>query len=224
MNYLKAPKILAPTLVSVAIMAIGTQSIADPAISFRQFTQEVENHKSRVLANSFKIFNQYKNEFPIVTALPIEISQMLISSYMELHDAPKTMTHAQLLALGYQDTKTILEKLYEVYGVNLQKRPDFINELNSIEDKIKNDMLKEKFNYLNADLVDEVLSELKFVERIADVTDTLHTRGSELGFVYVLNSAEKYFLDRNEALSANIAYWLSENHYKIINGSCIKLF
>lgn len=224
MNYLKTPKHLTPTLITAAMMILSPQVIADPAISFRQFTQEVESHRARVLENAVIVFNQFKSDFPILSGLPIEISQMLINSYMELHDAPKTMTQSQLTILGYKDKKTILEKLYEVYGVNLEKRPEFINELNSIEDKIKNDMLREKFHFLNSDLLEEALGELKFIERVADVTDTLHTRGPELGFVYVLNSAEKYFLDRKETLSAHIAYWLSENHYKIINGSCIKLF
>lgn len=213
---------LASTVLVVSLSSAARQTT--PEISLEQFRQEVQNHRSRVLADALEAFHQFSNEFPGLMSLPKDVRERLFDTYMRLHDAPKVMTERQLRGWGYKAPQSILEKLHAVYGVSLAERPWYINELNSIEAEIKKVALANKFQFLEGALKEKVQQELQYIEWIADITDTLQTRGTELGVVFDAESAERYFLARNDQKAAKMSHWLGAHRYRMVSNKCHGIF
>lgn len=220
MKHTFLPTSLALVSTALVVSIAGAKLPTAPQISLEQFRQEVQNHRSRVLADAQEAFHQFSNEFPALMSLPQAVRERLFETYMKLHDAPKVMTERQLRGWGYKDAESILEKLHGVYGVNLTERPWYINELNAIEAELKRVALQNKFQFLEGQFKAKVEEELKYIEWIADITDTLHTRGTELGAVFDAESAERYFLARGEKRAAKISHWLGIHRYHIKSNLC----
>ena len=226
MNRASFSKSIALFATIVVTTSVGQMSFAGVEISSHQFKQEIQSHRDRVLSNSQIIQSQFHSQFFALMSLPAETRQELMKSYMSLHDVPKLMTKKQLAAYAYLGEKSIFEQLHEVYGVRLQERPQFIEDLNSIEALIKDKMLKANFTNIDPDLMSQVIAELKYIEWIADITDTLQMRGLELGEAFSRSSAEKYFKNRNDLRAAKIARWLGANRYNpgFIGHYCAGIF
>lgn len=153
---------------TVALIKVGT-------ITIEQFKAEIILHRKRV-----QFLFQH-------VARSRGFNLEAIRLYSQLHDLPKIMNLEQLRAYGYTNERTILERLYEFYGlrdVTLSiddqiKLEILIEDIDIIEKIRKNELFEE--NKLFEDFTKLEFSQLKDTEHVIDVVDTGLARPDEVG-------------------------------------------
>ncbi len=144
------------------------------------------------------------------------LQSAVVTEYLSLHDSPKTMDLPSLAKYGYNNKQTIGARLAVFFGKNIEKLPaseraelsSIINDLNSIEDKMKAELLPK------LRLTSKQSEQLKLLERVADVTDTGFARAKEMGIAADMLNGSKYLASKGETLAATLSRELSEALYK----------
>jgi len=202
---------------SILMISLGSVAIAEkpPIVEFRR---DVLEHRKRVVEHSLLIFSGHPKLFHALNSLPPEKAIRIIKTYMSLHDAPKTMTRFELEKLGYKGSASLLKLLHGIWGENVNPKPLFIEELNTLEDALKKEKMAIELADIDPALHQEIMAELEVIERAADVTDTKIFRGKELGFIRRAFSAEKFLFKNGEVLAAFLSRWLEATHHPMVYG------
>lgn len=210
---------------SEAVPLLATEdtiTIKQESISAEEYKIEIENHRKRVRDSALElaqfIFSNRHQDSGIYFLRELysqnrSLAMSMLSSYFYYHDWPKLERY-------------FFEKLYANYGKEFTQRPDFIDELNANEKKIKDQFLRNVieanskifervFNTKNSDqILERMNAELKWIEDIADFTDTKIFRGKELGFKYTVFAAAKLFRSNGDIAAAYYSHWLERNIIK----------
>jgi hypothetical protein len=207
---------------SILIVSLGSIAHAELRPTILEFRQEMMDHRDRVVQASLAIYEGQGHLFPALFSLPPESAKRLINSYMVLHDLPKIMTRYELEKLGYTGNSSLLKLLHGIWGEHVDPKPAFIEELNVLEEKIKQAKMALEFANIDPALHDAILVELKILERAADVTDTKIFRGKELKFIRKAFSAEKFLQKHGEMLAASLSRWFESKYHPMHMPSCRK--
>jgi hypothetical protein len=172
-----------------------------------QFTNEMQDHRRRVLALGLAVLFQYQSEFTC-------LDPHLLTDYLRLHDSPKVEPIASLRAQGYLSDTSLAERFSVFYGRSLASLSgehkfalqETINDLNRLESTAKLEFFKARR------LSNEVIDSLQRVEEIADATDTGFARQAEMGLPLKPYNGEAFLLSRGDKPAAAISRWL-EDHY-----------
>lgn len=196
-------------------------------ISRAEFQAEVQEHRSRVQANALVLLENFPQHFSYLMALPEGERKQFVEIYLAAHDMPKLMGIEQLRSLGYKGEDTFFEKLYANWGKALRRRPPFIVELNSVEDRYKDLILSKHFGHMDQETLKNVLRDVVYLEFVVDETDTKIHRGRELGVEMKPFDGEHMFEHfYKDKLGAMMSRWLELNIYKrqILMKSCESMF
>ncbi|MFZ3231178.1 MAG: hypothetical protein WA160_13300 [Pseudobdellovibrio sp.] len=209
-------------LITAFLLLSSLMAFAKPKL--KQFRHDIEIHQNHVVLNGHLIVENFLPFFPLLSNISSKHRYRLVDFYLKMHDTPKLMSLSELKQFGYQDTRSINLKLYSIYGKDVQdSKPEFINELNRIEEQLKADKMIQTFPGLAPTHMPQIMKELEWVEFISDITDTKISRAKELGFKLEKNAAANFFLKLNDIRAAIASEWLEKNHYSLVL-NCKKLF
>ncbi len=206
-------------LATILLFSFGSSAIAakPPILTVRE---EILQHRARVLKHSLIMYQEHPELFPTLGQLPKETAIRLLTAYISLHDAPKTMTKHQLDKLGYQGDKSILMQLYGIWGEHVEPKPAFIDDLNKIESDMKQKEMEIQLADIDPRLHNGILHEIETLELSADITDTKIFRGHELGFKRKAYSAEKFLIDKGQFTAAILSKLYEQKYYPMTVNSC----
>ncbi len=178
-------------------------AVVTQAITHHQFKREIREHRTRVSMMAREIYDHYPNHFLGLRRLPGDVGLNLLTSYIALHDLPKTMSLDQLLSLELERTQTLFNELRKSYGVC--QVPKCVLALNEVEEKLKTTVMEKKLSSLTEQERFDVWNDLKFVETVSDVIDTKVWRGPELGFQFKAGASVEFFKSRGQEFASQIA-------------------
>jgi hypothetical protein len=173
------------------------------AITDHQFKREIREHRTRVSLLALEIYDHYPDRFLGLRNLPSSMGISLLTSYIALHDLPKTMSLDQLSGLEFGRTQSLFRELKKSYG--LCQVPKCVSALNEVEEKLKLTVMEKKLAKLSDQEKWEVWKDLKFVETVSDVIDTKVWRGPELGFQFKEGASIEFFKARGQEFASQIA-------------------
>jgi hypothetical protein len=191
-------------LITILLPAATTAKVAQSV-----FIDEMREHRDQVRALALDYFDTYPHFFSGL------LDRNILDQYIELHDAPKIYTLAQLRSLGYRGASTISEILSEMHGSKLlAKDRGIIDRLNALE-KIEKDRLLAIYQV--SPLARKILED---VEIAADVTATRLSpkRRIELAIPQGSEGPVSWLLARGFISQAAIAMWMEFRYPAIAAG------
>lgn len=175
------------------------------------FYRAVHAHRMRL----FGLYELIQREIPDMFQ-PWREEGHLIKGYLYLHDLPKIQGLAQLREHGYSSEHTLCCRLGRFYGKNksqlssqeLQNLEAAITDLNEIERRQKDQLLRGILLYADEEKRREFSKFITWLERVIDVTDTELSRAEEMGIKPSLFGATHFLQQRGEKEAAELSFQL----------------
>jgi hypothetical protein len=146
-----------------------------------------------------------------------DVPEATLKEYLLNHDYEKLASIEELQQLGYNNKKTLAERLYEVYGENQSDNPKIlplVNELNiygSYYDKI----FFRKHGYLDSKGNPNIIAmSMMLIAKIADTVEREKdpVTPEELGILRT-KKADNYF---TEALEKTLVHEVAKNYHSLV--------